>query len=211
MGRKKRSFNATALEQFICTEAGSASVQGMGRSERNTRIFSERECLIHCALITPEGRNKRKDRLGCHLCGLRTKQKPSKWEIFADEKIREVFTDCNRLITQARLLKGWRGGIDFTIIWEDNNRELHLDIEVDGEQHENKPDGRDEGAYQCFKDERKNNLFLEQKRRLVRLHFMDLESWSSKLLEGKQDTEKNPTSTFIHFTQSYERPSIVTS
>ncbi len=131
--------------------------------------------------------------------------------MIADEKIREVFKDRTALVTQARLLKGWTGGIDFTIFWVNNNRKLQLDIEVDGEQHEAKPDGRDKGAHQHFKDERKNNHFITQKRRLVRLHFMDIQTWSSTLLEVKGNIEKNPNDTFIHFTQSYERPSIVTN
>jgi hypothetical protein len=54
-------------------------------------------------------------------------------------------------------------------------------------------------------------LFIQQKRRLVRLHYRDLRSWAGKLAEGKRETEKDPNATFILFTQSYGRPSIVTN
>lgn len=214
-GRKKRSFNEYAREQFLCTEDGSVSVENIGRGS-STRAISKRTCSKHHSFMTAEGLNKPNEYRGCHICGphntVGARQKASNWGKIADKKIRHLFRDYDYLITQARVLQGYNGGVDFIIIWTGSTgRRLSLDIEVDGQQHDERPDGRSYAGNQKANDEKKNQLFIAQKRRLVRLHHNDVLRWADKLNEGKKRTERNPKSTFILFSESYGRTEIVTN
>lgn len=165
--------------------------------------------------MTAEGLNKVDELLGCHLCeghnGRGARQKASEYEKIANNKLIHTFNNPI-IVTQARVLTGFNGGMDFTIYWHDSKgRELSLNVEVDGEHHFEKPFQNQEIGEQRDIDEEKDRLVMEQKRRLVRLHYKDTRRWELNLKYGRQKTEKNPNAAFIAYSLSYNKNNVVTN
>lgn len=109
-----------------------------------------------------------------------------------------------KIITQAKLIEGFAGAIDFTIEWTSaggTRRILH--VEVDGEQHFTKDyhDVRKETQLQI--DREKDDLIFEQGQCLVRLHYKDTNRWAASLRKAKSMAEKYPTRNFILYGKSY--------
>ncbi len=166
--------------------------------------------------MTSEGLNKIDEERGCHLCeghlGKGAPKRGSELEILADKKIRYAFKGRQPTsITQARVLKDFKGGMDFTLLWDDlcTGRKLCLDIEVDGEQHFDKPFRMSDTKDQKRVDQEKDKLSLEQNRKLVRLHFKDTRRWEANVLFGIKLAERNPNSSFIAYSLSYNKENIV--
>jgi len=120
----------------------------------------------------------------------------------ADIIIRRVAPVGSLIITQARTIRGFPGGVDFTVQLP-GPRRLQIDVEVDGEQHFTKDfhDKRVEAQVEI--DRRKDATSLEQGRRRVRLHHNDPFGWAPRLYGAIILAMRYPGAAYNLYTHSY--------
>jgi len=158
--------------------------------------------------MTSQGAHKRACSLDCALCPVpageastkrRRCQEASRLELEADCAIRDVAPEC-LVITQARTIKGFSGGVDFTLQLPDG---LQIDVEVDGEQHFSKDYRSTSLEEQWARDRAKDELSLQQGRRRVHLHHNDELGWRPRLRGALELARRHPGASFTLFTHSY--------
>lgn len=208
MVNKKQSFNSPVKKQFVENRSTNAPVEETGRATSEL-VLGLRECGNHYALMTGQGWNKDDHHVGCHLCdgctGRGTKQRASQHAVTANTKIKRVFPEA-RVITEARVLRHFPAGMDFTIEWADQRGKARvIDVEVDGEQHFRKPIHGTQPGHQQRKDKDKDEFALSHGRRVLRLHYNDKPRWQENLEYAKKQAEKNNSQAWVLFSLSYGR------
>lgn len=208
MVNKKKAFNSVAIEQFVENRTSNAPLEETGRAT-NDRILALRDCGNHYALLTGQGMNKDERPLGCHICkgsiGRGSKQQASSHVEAANATIKRVFPKA-KIITEARVLAKFNGGLDFTIEWVDTKGKARvIDVEVDGESHFQKSIHGSHPELQGLIDKEKDDLVLRHGRRMLRLHFNDKSRWVDNLLFAKKQAEENERQIWILYSLSYGR------
>lgn len=188
-----------------------APLSSLGRTSSCSGLI-ERTCGKHWALLTLQGANKDERFLGCHYCepyeNRTAKQRASRYAINASNLIPECFPDEAKVIIEARVLKGFNGGMDFTIEYKHQNETKVLDIEVDGEQHFKGQHHETTAAEQREIDKEKDRMALEQKRHLLRLHFKDERGWRREIMHARRVIETKSYRRNVFYSYSYKKKNI---
>lgn len=198
--RKKKDHNENVIKQCLLVVGSDAELKDIGKTS-SQRLLLGRNCGNHYAIITAEGANKHETELGCHICNPGKGRCPQQFASIhitaANNVINKAFTDAI-VVTEARVLQHFNGGMDFTIYWLNHKRHTCcLDIEVDGEQHSRNNHHGTSKVKQKELDRRKNDLVWKQGRRLLRLHYQDKDEWLRNLKEAKTRVERSPRKSFV--------------
>lgn len=168
-----------------------------------------RTCGRHYALLTVQGSNKDERPLGCHLCeageSRQAKRAASQYELQADVVIRELFPCEAKVITEARVLKGFNGGMDFSILYEGGGCQRTIDIEVDGEHHFKGNIHQESSARQRQVDDQKDGMALNANRHLLRLHYEDIGYWDREITRARKVVEEDQHRSNVFYSKSYGR------
>lgn len=168
-----------------------------------------RTCGLHYALLTVQGSNKDERPLGCHICkpgeSRQAKRAASQYELQADVTIRKLFPSPARVITEGRVLKGFNGGMDFSILFEGGGCQRTIDIEVDGEHHFKGKIHQESSAKQRQVDAQKDAMALNANRHLLRLHYEDRAYWEREIKRAKRVVEEDQHRSNVFYSKSYVR------
>lgn len=204
--RLKKKHNRSAIKHVQEVRGEKKQLKDIGRTS-NQKVLAVRTCGQHYSLVTAHGFNKDELPHGCHVCpnhlGRGAPQTASDHVQTAVQIISELFPGT-RLIFEARVIKGFSGGVDITIEFKDSHGETkEIDVEVDGEQHFKKQHHKTTAQEQRKIDEEKDTLALEQGRRLIRLHYNDRNRWGDTLNMGRALAETNKNQNWVLYTLSY--------
>jgi hypothetical protein len=204
--RLKKKHNRSAFKQVREVKGEKKQLKHIGRTSKQ-RLLAVRTCGKHYSLVTAQGFNKDELPHGCHVCPNhlgRGATQPASDHVHTAVRISSELFPGARIIFEARVIKGFNGGVDITIEYKDSRGETkEIDIEVDGEQHFKKQYHKTSAQEQREIDERKDTMALEQGRRLVRLHYNDRNRWGDTLKMGRKLAESNRNQNWILYSLSY--------
>lgn len=206
--RLKKKHNRSAFKHVREVKGENKQLEDIGRTS-NQRLIAVRTCGKHYSLVTAQGFNKDELPHGCHVCpnhlGRGATQPASDHVQTAVRIISELFPGA-KIIFEARVIKGFNGGVDITIEFKDSRGETkEIDVEVDGEQHFKKQHHKTTAEEQREVDERKDTLALQQGRCLVRLHYNDRSRWGDTLKMARKLAKFNKRQNWILYSLSYRK------
>ncbi len=173
--------------------------------------FFWRECGKHLAFTSPNAIAKNANWSRCRYCqdfsqpNQRCK-KPSKWELHAVKVITYVtqnYPHHLQVVIESKALSGKFGATDFSIVSEAAPRRYRLEVEIDGEQHNNKDYMTKAAFAQQARDAAKDEAIIKQDRCLVRLHYEDMVFWEQKLIWALDLLIKHHEKPFVLYTKHY--------
>lgn len=167
-----------------------------------------RRCQQCLACITAEAANQRETWQWCvyHSSSVECPGElptPSSYAVVAERLLRATIRE-NYLVTQWRVVRGWPGGVDFSMPVRAVGGELRwVHVEVDGETHTTKGWEASTAQQQQARDREKDALAWEQGLMLVRLHHRDLLAWSRFLRAAAFLAARPCRGRFIFYTPAY--------
>jgi hypothetical protein len=211
MVRIKKKHELKTFRQVAELRGESTSLSDIGRTSTQ-RVLALRNCQKHYALLTLRALNRKKTAHGCHICEYDSwaeNDKPgapqvSRFTVDAAEVIPGCFPPDAKIITEARILKDFGGGMDFTVEYKHRGATRVLHIEVDGEQHFTKPCHGTSVQEQRQVDKERNKKVLSQRRHMLRLHYQDQGSWPDEIKRARARIESDSSRSNVMFSHSYK-------
>lgn len=124
----------------------------------------------------------------------------------AEGLLRTLLPPNYPLVTESRWLRRKCGAYDFSlpVVVESGLRWLH--VEIDGEQHFDKPRQGEPAGQQKAVDQEKDKQTMAQDRMLVRLHYVDKGIWAEVLTGALKLAYFPQRQRFVFYSPSYTRP-----
>lgn len=164
------------------------------------------QCLAH---ITTQGANRDARWATCpyHPSQLELPsrgRRPSKYAVVV-ERILRYLPHQPLVAHESKVLGGSFGAMDFTILVEEGENMVSMDIEVDGETHGKRPWGSRPKEQQQQRDAKKDEAAWAAGRRLVRLHHNDIKLWGMVLKWAAYYAAQSPRQRFILYSKTYSQ------
>lgn len=162
-------------------------------------------------LLTADAANKSNAFQECFYCSAKQQAaaeggKASSYAEKAEALLQPLLPTRYPLLTESRWLRGTFGAYDFSLPVEAPEGLRWMHVEVDGEQHFDKPRQGESLGQQLEVDRRKDAETMKQDRMLVRLHYADKDIWKGVLAGALQLAAFPQQQRFLFYSPSYTRP-----